>query len=80
MTLLLKKVIYLSSPMKSKKAGCWTKSEQVLQNLIPPSNTDMQPFQITDGQTDPGLNGHLLPFLPNTQKAKWNQVNLHNYQ
>lgn len=46
--------------MKANKSGCWTKSEQVLQNLIPPSDTDMQPFQITDAQTalDPGLDGH----------------------
>lgn len=50
----------LSWPTKANKSGCWTKSEQVLQNLIPPSNTDMQPFPIIDGQTalDPGLTGH----------------------
>lgn len=59
MILLLKKVTYLRSVLAHESKQIWLlDKEQVLQNLIPPS--DMQPFQITDAQTalDPGLDGH----------------------
>lgn len=61
MILLLKKVTYLRSVLAHESKQIWLlDKEQVLQNLIPPSDTDMQPFQITDAQTalDPGLDGH----------------------